>query len=352
MKWMPAIAIVLLACGAELQAVTIPTVPVGNAGNANDAATGGYGGVNYAYSIGKTEVTMGQYTEFLNSVAATDTYGLYSTWMADLVYIAGITRNGVPGNYSYSVVGSAQRPVSYVSWGDAARFANWLHNGQPTGLQDASTTEDGAYSLNGATTDAELLAVSRNSGAKWFLPTENEWYKAAYHKNDGVTGNYWSYPTSTNVIPYSDQPPGSDAPVQSNTANFYRNDTTTIGYDDGWAINGSTIFPSGNVLTDVGAYTASTSPYGTFDQAGNVMEWNEAIINRFGTHGRGVRGGSFGSDAISLKSDLRVAERPRVEDIVYGFRVATLVTVPEPSTYVMAAMGILALLFARRRTVR
>ena len=64
-------------------AITIDTVPVGNLGNANDAATGGlYGGVAYNYQIDKYDVTVGQYTAFLNAVAATDTYGLYNPVMA------------------------------------------------------------------------------------------------------------------------------------------------------------------------------------------------------------------------------------------------------------------------------
>ena len=37
------------------------------------------GSVGYNYNIGKYEVTAGQYTEFLNAVARTDTYGLYNT---------------------------------------------------------------------------------------------------------------------------------------------------------------------------------------------------------------------------------------------------------------------------------
>ena len=69
-------ATVLLAAGAA-QAVVIDTVPVGNAGNAAD--TTGYGSVAYTYNIGKYEVTAGQYTAFLNAVAATDTYALYNT---------------------------------------------------------------------------------------------------------------------------------------------------------------------------------------------------------------------------------------------------------------------------------
>ena len=82
--------------------------------------------------------------------------------------------------------------MNYVSFWDAARFANWLHNGQPTGPQGPGTTEDGAYHDVGNQT-----LFGRNAGAKFFIPTEDEWYKAAYHKNDGVTGNYWDYPTAS-----------------------------------------------------------------------------------------------------------------------------------------------------------
>ena len=205
---------VLLATNVAtpVSAVTIPTVPVGDAGNAAD--TTGYGAVDYNYRIGTTEVTVGQYTEFLNAVAATDTYALYNTFMATDLSIAGIARSGTSGSYTYSVIGSANHPVTYVSWGDAARFSNWLHNGQPMGLQDASTTEDGAYALNGAITNEALNAVSRNAGAQWFIPSEDEWYKAAYYQpaaQGGDTDNYWLYPTGTNSTPYSDGPPGSGA---------------------------------------------------------------------------------------------------------------------------------------------
>ena len=166
--------IACLACAlfsaTSSAAVTIDTVPVGNVGNANDPATGNlYGGVSYAYNIGKYEVTVGQYTAFLNAVAATDTYGLYNPSMATDLNIAGIAQSCASG-CTYSVIGSPNHPVTYVSWGDAARFANWLHNGQPTGAQNASTTEDGAYTLNGATSDAALNAVSRNANATWFIP--------------------------------------------------------------------------------------------------------------------------------------------------------------------------------------
>ncbi len=106
-------------------------VTVGNAGNAADST--GYGAVDYAYAIGKYEVTAGQYTAFLNAVAATDTYGLYNTsmWTYRRRHGCKIQRSGSSGSYTYSVAADcANRPVNYVSFWDAARFVNWLHNGQ------------------------------------------------------------------------------------------------------------------------------------------------------------------------------------------------------------------------------
>lgn len=106
-------------------AVTIPTVPVGNAGNAGEVQSqGAFGAVANDYRIGTTEVTVGQYTDLLNAVAATDSYALYNTAMAADPNIASIARAGSSDSYTYSVIGSANHLVTYVSWGDAARFSN------------------------------------------------------------------------------------------------------------------------------------------------------------------------------------------------------------------------------------
>jgi formylglycine-generating enzyme required for sulfatase activity len=253
----------------------------------------------------------------------------------------GIIQNGMSGSYSYVVkAGQENMPVVFVSFWDAARFANWLHNGQPTGSQIAATTEDGAYTLNGYT-GSDGSSILRHPDAKWFLPTANEWYKAAYHKNSGPTADYWAYPTKSDVRPNSDQPPGSDAPDPSNTANIWRDDGMVNGYDDGYAVSGS---PSSDIhtellLTQRGAYSFASSPYGTFDQGGNATEWNETIS---ASTYRGMRGGSY-SDGFSdyVVSSQSADALPSDENhSAFGFRVAT---VPEPSTVAMIGLAYAAI---------
>jgi hypothetical protein len=221
---------------------SLEIVPVGNPGNALDKrySPTGIGAVDTSYAIGKYEVTAAQYTEFLNAVAKTDTYGLYDEHMD---YDSGppvggfptnwgcnIKRSGNPGNYTYEVAADwANRPVNWVSFWDAARFINWLQNGQPTGVQGSSTTEDGAYTLNGFDGN-DGSSITRNSGARWWLPGANEWYKAAFHKNDGVTGNYWNYAAATNAVPSN----ALSTPDPGNNANF----RISVGYDEFYTIGG------------------------------------------------------------------------------------------------------------------
>ncbi|MCH7924827.1 MAG: SUMF1/EgtB/PvdO family nonheme iron enzyme, partial [Planctomycetes bacterium] len=287
-------------------AVVIDTTPVGNPGNANDTHGDGYGGVAYTYNIGKYEVTAGQYAEFLNAVAGVDTYRLYSTEMWSSVRGCKVERFGGGGTkgdpYQYRVASDwADRPVNYVSWGDAARFSNWLHNGQPTGAQNLTTTEDGSYFLIGAMTNAELLGITRALDATWVIPSEDEWYKAAYHYNDGVTGNYFDYPMSSDSVPSNDL----EDPDPGNNATFYDS-----GYTIGSPYN----------RTELGAHQNSDSPYGTFDQAGNVYEWNEAIL--YGSY-RGLRGGSFDSNGRVVQlAEVRTSNDPSEEAYLIGFRVA------------------------------
>jgi formylglycine-generating enzyme required for sulfatase activity len=325
-----AVAAILLMASVAWAGINIPTVPVGDVGNAAD--TTGFGRVDYAYNIGKYEVTAGQYTGFLNAVGGVDTYGLYITYMSRTTEGgggSGITQSGggTAGNpFTYSVATDfVNRPVNLVSWGDSARFTNWLNNGQPTGAQNASTTEDGAYYLNGATSREALMAVSRKADWKWAITSEDEWYKAAYYKGGGTNAGYWLYPTRSNTVQGRDM-----ADVSGNNANYYY---------------GSGAYPidSGKYTTVVGEFENSASPCGTFDQGGNVYEWNESIIS--GSR-RGLRGGSF-YYGYKLRADDRSNSFPEFESNGLGFRVSQ---VPEP-----ASIGVLALcgigMLVRRRGV-
>ncbi|MGD8450599.1 MAG: SUMF1/EgtB/PvdO family nonheme iron enzyme [Phycisphaerae bacterium] len=321
--------VVICACGVSASAeLVIDMVTVGNPGNPEDTHGDGHGRVNYAYDIGKCEVTAGQYTAFLNAVAGVDTYGLFNPRMWSSDYGCKIERyagNGTPGApFQYRVAEDwADRPVNYISWGDAARFVNWLHNDQPTGSQGLGTTEDGSYFLNEAMSDDALLAVTRKSDATWVIPREDEWYKAAYHKNDGVTGNYFDYPTGSDSVPSNDlvdPDPGNNAT-----------------YDDGDYTIGSPYY-----RTEVGAHENSASPYGTFDQGGNVAEWTEAIF--YGST-RGSRGGAFCFGEVYLRAAYDTGcVNPTAEGRNFGLRVCR---VPEPASIVTLALAGLATL--RRR---
>ncbi len=167
----------------------------------NSADNTGYGAVSYSYYIQKYCVTNNQFTIFLNAIAQTDTNGVYSSYVS---YVnnggsytrAGIIRTGSQGTYSYSAdVYMSEKPVMFTSWFMAARYANWLHNDKPVGLQNSSTTENGAYPLNGALGGV----IVKNQDAKYYIPTENEWYKAAYF--DISTNRYWDYATQSDSAP-------------------------------------------------------------------------------------------------------------------------------------------------------
>jgi formylglycine-generating enzyme required for sulfatase activity len=293
-------------------ATVIQTVPIGNPGNPADST--GFGAVAHQFRIGTFEVTNGQYAEFLNATAASDPLSLYNTSMDSSTH-GGIIRSGASGSFNYSTKpGMENKPVNFVNWYDAIRFTNWLHNGQG----GPAATEDGAYTLSGGTpVPSNGSSITRNADARWWLPSDQEWYKAAYHKNDGLTGNYWNFSTASDSAPTAEPPAGG-----LNSAN----------YD----------FAVGTV-TDVGAYVLSASPYGTFDQGGNVWEWNEKL---FSSVVRGHRGGSWQNTSSFLAATCDCGDAATVENEFIGFRAAT---VPEPSAAVVSGLALLSFGLVRRR---
>ena len=324
----------LMLLMSTARAVDIETVPVGNQGNDPDTRyeTPGYGDVSYRYNIGKYEVTAGQYRDFLNAIDPTgaNALGLYNSHMNNSLYGCQITLN--PSNspslkYDFSGRPSGteadwvNRPVNFVSFWDAARFANWLHNGQRNG-----DTENGAYHDIG-----DQTLFGRNAGARFFIPTEDEWYKAAYHdKSAGLTATYFDYPTGSNTVPGRDM---TEAMNEGNKANYF---------DGSYLLIGSPYY-----RTEVGEFELSDSPYGTFDQGGNIWEWNETAIYDWN---RGVLGG----DCFFYSNPLHAADNngrytPTQENKRVGFRVASI---PEPGSItllVCGAVGLLAYGWRRRK---
>jgi formylglycine-generating enzyme required for sulfatase activity len=312
-------------------AVTIPTVLIGNVGNANDPLTGGlYGGVSYAYRIGSTEVTNAQYTDFLNLKAKSDPLGLYNENMGSNLR-GGITRSGATGSFTYATrANMADKPVNFVSWYDSIRFANWLNNGQGAG-----STESGAYTIVGNTaTPSNGPSITRNVGAMWFLPSENEWYKAAYYQptaEGGDADNYWLYPAKSNSEP--------TIATANDVGDINNPGANVANYNIGAGWNGQDF---GNVTTVGSAGPLSQSFYGTSDQGGNVFEWTEANNAGF----RNTMGGSHNSAASFVQSSSRIFIGAFEGANNNGFRVAT---VPEASTLVLTALGALGLPIAARR---
>jgi formylglycine-generating enzyme required for sulfatase activity len=300
------------AAGPAAQAaVIIDWVTVPGTGTPNAPDDTGFGSVADTYLIGKYEVMNAQYAEFLNAVAATDTNGLYNSQMSSA--FGGITQFGSSGSYTYSTIaGRESMPMNWLSFYEALRFANWLHNGQPMGAQGNATTEDGAYTIT-----AQGIAdnsITRSAGARIFLTSEDEWYKAAYYDAQSIS--------------YFDYPAGSDTPT---TCALPGATVNTANCDD---VVGD--------LTDVGSYTGSPSAAGTFDQGGNVHEWTEAIRS---VSFRVSRGGSFESAPSILGASFRGSTGPGGIGRSIGFRVAMI---PEPSTALLLAGGLLGLALRRR----
>jgi len=181
-------------------------VLIEDASNSGDASNSDFGRVNYNYQIKKYPVTNSEYAEFLNAICKTPNgLGLWHTDMGDLNRRGGINRSLVNGIYIYTVrINMGDKPVNYINWFSSVRYINWLSNNKPTGVPGTSTTEDGVYTLSNFIIQGTNKPSPNNKNSYW-LPSEDEWYKAAYYTNNknGSGPGYWAYATQSDSIPDS-----------------------------------------------------------------------------------------------------------------------------------------------------
>jgi hypothetical protein len=314
---------------------TIDFVSIGNPGNAGKVITGGtFGAVSNPFNMGRSEVSNAEYVTFLNAVAASDPYELYNTAMTSSP-TGGINRSGASGSFTYSLKSpsSGSMPANWIGLYDSARFVNWLNNGAPTSVAPGSVDSvinTGAYTLANVLNPATALV--RNVGATVFLPTRDEWFKAAYYSQglNGGSGGYYTYPTASNSLPSISTDPNA---VGTNLGYYGQSNSALPMVVDGLA--------------------NSQSDYGVIGMLGNMWErletststqsyWNGGWVN--------MPAGSVGSSSSSNFAGSLTANTN--ENGFGGFRVAA---VPEPSTIMLAILGLVTVgggEVARRRKAR
>lgn len=183
---------------------------VGDLGNNPDPDTS-KGQVDYFYALSKNPITVNQWVEFLNSVAFyDDPHGLWKEeWVNNGV---GIVQKFNGAEYCYSLIScsdpnnteggclpendllSGSYPITGITWQDAVRYCNWLHNGKPRDYPGVGVTETGAYNIY-----LKSNVIEKTDNAKFWIPTENELFKSAYFDNE--TKQYFKYATLSNNPP-------------------------------------------------------------------------------------------------------------------------------------------------------
>lgn len=315
--------------GAEFLTITAagnPAWPPGPTGYPVANATGGRGSVGYDYRIAKTEVTTAQWVEFMNAVfdrPESDRIPFRgsppSFWGA-----AGITPN-TPGARRWRVVpGRENLPVSPISWRAGAIYCNWLHNGKAL---DRSAFLTGAYDVSSFGVDAAgnfTDQAARSPGARYFIPTLDEWMKAAHYdpnKNGPGAGGWWVYPNSSDTPPISG-PPGV----------------------------GQTSAGTWNSSIPLMSYPTTKSPWGLLDVSGGNSEWTESILAfPGGDRYRWFDGTSVISSALFERDAVwdAGADYPNFELSTYGLRIGA--PIPSPGTAALALIFSLTLTRRRRR---
>ncbi len=281
-----------------------------------------------------------KYCNFLNAVAKTDLRRLYEPTVALI-----IKRQGVPGSYSYSLnkLKTKQPALLQVSYFSAARFLNWEYNTSSNASNKVSQasedalTENGIYELAREMRDiignADVASTDYCSiapGAKFYLPSEDQYYKAAFYKrnidaNNQLTAEYWTYPTKSDKVP-------NNVIGDNNSVNYYvatNKNNAQAGFftfnRHNYRFTNLGIAP---YLTPVGAFYNVPGPYGTFDMGGDVSQWlngstaEAPSIRRIRGGGWGVKNQwPIGPDQLSKDTGSKEVDSSLKENYI-GFRIA------------------------------
>lgn len=310
-------------------------VTIGNVNNPAYQATfpdltyDGRGSVSYEYRIASREMDSGQFIEFANALNAAQIPGLQASDFIDGGFGAGLDPDtGVTVFFPLSSK-SVNWPVRRLSWRLSAVYCNWLHNDKGS---DPEAFLSGAYDVSTfGTTGATWTDQARRSpGAKYWIPSVDEWLKAVHYdpnKESPGVGGWWDYSNGSNERPVTGLP--GEGETSANIA-------AQIGSDAAWQI-------------PVGAYADHTTPYGLLDASGGVSEWMEDWVfpndptDRFfdGHASEDFLYGIFDVDHVATP---RGSRSPGSASFYQGIRIAA--AVPAPGT---AAAVIVAVQFLRRR---
>jgi formylglycine-generating enzyme required for sulfatase activity len=355
-----ALAAAAVACHADIDPLSgIDFVTIGDGDNPNYLGAGlntGHGQVNYEYRMGRTEVPLSLWVEFMNACFDRPVNDRIPHVYTPTQWSPGFATPNTPGGIRWSVpAGREMFPVGGVDWRTCAILTNWLHNNKSL---DRSAFLTGAYEVGTfgyfGETDGFTDQITRSPGARYWIPSLDEWMKSAHWdptkvNTDGTTGGYWLYSNSSDT-PFVYGPPG----VRVSVGPFQQPIPDPNGqFATSNAVWTSTYFPTLDPFAvPLGAYPDTQSPWGLLDVSGGVGEWTEHTFQLDGdifprgrvADGLGWTRGSVNTDRVGVPGG---GGPPNFPNFDIGLRIAAVV--PSPST---GLFGVAAFLWAhthRRR---
>ncbi len=276
------------------------------------------GQVDYRYRLTRTEITVGQWFEFVEAHAPfwqgsrTDE-AFTSIWISP----SNSDPNQPP---DYRITPGAENFPANMSWRVAARYANWLHNGK---VNEAWAFEDGAYDTSTFTSNPDGTLndqLERHPDAKYWIPNWDEWVKGAYfdpNRYGPGSEGYWLYPDGGQDILI----PGLPGDAGAETSAAY------------------------GTFVDAGSYPHAESPWGLLDLSGGLEEWLETVNDPMFPSARELIGSHYFDISFALHDRLDTTNGANSPDSHFGNGLRLGSVVPSP----VATLVLLTVPLARSR---